>query len=136
MRCKRGHEVPFEGRLPAELCPTCGARVRMAHPFVLGVALGFGASILVSVLELLGSSYTFYSADSSVAWAALLAAIPSVFILTGGFGAAFLKAQYGNTLGVGRIVLGSVPVVIVFTMLWAVLLLFIALIASCGAGTC
>ena len=108
----------------------------MAHPFLLGVALGFGASILVSVLEFLGSGYTLNTPDAFVAFAILLAAIPSVFVLTGGLGAAFLKAKYGNTLGVGRVVWGSVPVVVVFTILWSILLFFIALIAGCGAGTC
>ena len=108
----------------------------MAHPFLLGVALGFGASILVSALELLGSNYTLSTPDTSVASAILLAAIPSVLVLTEGLGAAFLKVRYGNTLGVGRVLWGSVPVVVLFTILWAVLLLFIALIAGCGAGTC
>ena len=108
----------------------------MAHPFLLGAALGFGASILVSALELLGSRYTLSTPDTSLAWAILLAAIPSVFILTGGVGAAFLKVRFGNTLGVGSVGWGSVPVVVVFTILWAVLLFFIALIAGCGAGTC
>jgi len=108
----------------------------MAHPFVLGVVLGFGASILVSYLELLGSSYTLFNADPSIGWAILLASIPSVFILTGGFGAIFLKARYGNTMGVGRIILGSLPVVVVFFILWSFLLIMFSLIASCGAGTC
>jgi hypothetical protein len=107
----------------------------MAHPFILGVALGFGASILVSTLELLGSSYTLYRADPSVAWALLLGAIPAVFILTGGLGAALLKARYGNTLGIWRIVLGSVPVVVQFTILWSILLLFVGLVTSGGSGT-
>ena len=105
----------------------------MAHPFALGVALGFGAAVLVSALELLGSSYTFYSADTSVASVILLAAIPSVLVLTGGIGAAFLKVRYGNSLGIGRVVWGSVPAVVVFTILWAVLLFFIALISCVGA---
>jgi hypothetical protein len=105
----------------------------MAHPFVLGVALGFGASVLVSALELLGAGYTLYSADTSVGWVILLAAFPSALLLTGGMGAAFLGVRYGNSLGIGRVVWGSVPVVIVFSILWAVLLFFIALISCVGA---
>ena len=108
----------------------------MAHPFLMGAALGFGASVLISALEFVGSSYTLNTPDASVALAILLAAIPSVLVLTGGLGAAILKASYGNTLGVGRVLWGSVPVVVVFTILWAILLFFIALIAGCGAGTC
>jgi hypothetical protein len=134
LKCKNGHEFPSGGGLQAEFCPTCGARVRASHPFALGVALGFGASVWVSALELLGTSYTFYTADTPVAWALLLAAAPAVLVLTGGTGAAYLKFRYGNIVGLGRVVWGSVPMVVMFAILWAFVLIFLSLFAC--VGTC
>ena len=108
----------------------------MAHPLALGILLGFGTSILVSWLELLGSSYTFYRADPTVALVILLASIPSVFALTAGLGAVFLRSRYGNTLGLGIITEGAIIPVAVFFVLWAVLLFLFALIAGCVTSSC
>jgi len=107
----------------------------VAHPLILGVLVGLGAAVLVSALEFWMLGYTI-NTNSALGPLLLLAAIPLVFILSGDIGTAYLRRQYGNTIGLGKILLGTLPIVIVFTILWGFFLLLLALLYSCGAGTC
>ena len=134
-RCKNGHLVQREGNHYPVYCASCGVRFRAKHPSLLGVLTGFCASILVSAIEFSTLSYTM-STNSTMGLVVLLGAIPLVFLFSGGIGAVYLKGRYGNMEGVGQILLGTLPVVILFTMLWGVFLLFLAILYSCGTGSC
>ncbi len=123
-----------DGRLPS-VCPDCGVRVRASHPFLLGVLLGFGASILVSTIEILTLGY-FINADATIVFLILFASIPSVFLLSAGFGVVVLKRLYGNIVGLDRIVLGTVPVFVVFFFLWSVFLIILAVVLGCVSSSC
>lgn len=92
--------------------------------------------MLVSFLEFWALQYTINTPDATMAALVLLAAIPSVFILSSGMGIVYLKARYGNAKGVEKVVLGTLPVVIVFLLLWGFLLFILAILFSCAAGPC
>jgi hypothetical protein len=134
-RCRNGHPVHREGEGFPTFCPTCGIRLSAAHPLLLGVLTGFGASILVSALELSMLSYAI-NTNSTLGLVILVGAIPLVFVFSGGIGAAYLRLRYGNMNGLGQVLLGTFPVVILFTILWGAFLLLAAMMISCGTGFC
>jgi hypothetical protein len=131
--CKNGHLVATEGGAAADFCPTCGIKLQEAHPFAVGALFGFVSSMIVSTLELLSLNY---SVDSSAGPLILVGAVPGVFVLSAGLGAAYLRKRYGNTIGIGRILYGTIPVFVMFFLLWIGVLFALALVASCGDGTC
>ena len=102
---------------------------------MLGLLVGLGSAVLVSVFEFWILGYAI-STNSALGLLLLVAAIPLVFLVSGGIGTAYLRSRYGNTVGLGKILLGTLPMVIVFTILWGFLLLLLAILYSCGAGMC
>jgi hypothetical protein len=131
LSCRSGHQNTSDAGLFPVFCTTCGARLKEPHPFLWGAVVGFGFSIFVSLVELEALGYT---ANAPLGYVWLLAAIPLVFALNAGFGVVYLKGRFGNLRGLGSVVLGTVPVVFVFFILWIVLLVFLSLLLSCGGG--
>ncbi len=129
LRCRNGHQVPSHDFEP-DHCPTCGVPLSSKHPMIVGLLFGAVACVAVSGLELALIPYVNYAAPA-VGLGILVSAVPLVFALSYGLGAAYFKARFNNKAGLGSVVLGTVPVFVLFLLLWLGLLFALAL-ASCG----
>ena len=132
-KCPNGHVAAAPGEGVPDHCPVCGTRTRLAHSFFYGLGVGFLACVGVSILEFVLLPVTTYASWGLLV---LFGAIPLVFLVSGSTGGLLMKTRYGNAAGFGSFLGGTAVVVFVFTVLWGIFIFIIALMLSCGMGTC
>ncbi len=122
--CKNNHVVHLNESDAPKRCPVCSVRMRAAHPFLMGIGVGFLVCVLVSLLELSLLSWIDYSAWGPVV---LFGAIPLVFLAAGTVGGAYMKARYGNFRGIGSYLTGVGGMVVLFGVLWFLFLILVSI---------
>ena len=121
-KCRNGHPISSDPGGPPVTCPTCGAGLESAHPFLLGALAGLGSCVLVSVIEMKLIQYSLsFPPGLFILWGS----IPLVFVISGAVGAAHLKVRFGNTRDLRKLIRGTLSVFSVFLILWVLFLLLV-----------
>ena len=123
--CKNNHVVHLNESDAPKRCPVCSVRMRAAHPFLMGIGVGFLAVVLVSLLELSLLSWIDYSA-----WGPCGPFRRDTSRVSGGRDcrrSLHERAGYGNFRGIGSYLTGVGGMVVLFGVLWFLFLILVSI---------